>query len=74
MFLSLTEDTGNGPGVVVAVNGSTFLRMSPGEVTIQAARIMLKGNCYLGAAAEGGVAMLGGAITPPSPSVFVSPV
>lgn len=74
VFVTLTADTGAGPGVVVAVDDSTFLRMSPGEVTINAARILLKGNCYLGAAAEAGVPMLGGPMTPPSPSVFISPV
>lgn len=72
--IDLLDDAGIGPGIVASVDGSTFLRMSAGEVTVQAAKIMLKGNVYLGAAAEAGVPMLGGPITPPSPSVFISPV
>ena len=79
VFVSLTEDTGAGPGVVVAVDGQTFLRMSAGEVTIAANRITLKGNCYLGAQAETGLPALHGTIPPtpvpvPSPSVFLSAV
>jgi hypothetical protein len=74
LFLALTEDTGNGPGIVASVDGSTFFRMSAGEVTIQATKIMLRGNCYLGAQADAGVPLFGGPISPQSPSVFVSPV
>lgn len=74
LFFALTEDTGNGPGIVASVDGQTFFRMSAGEVTIAAARITLKGNCYLGAAAEAGVPLFGGPISPPGPSVFISPV
>lgn len=74
IFLALTEDTGNGPGIVASVDGQTFFRMSAGEVTVQAAKILLKGNCYLGRAAEAGTQLLGGPISPPSPSVFVSPL
>lgn len=72
--LTLSEETGAGPGILAAVDGSTFLRMSAGEFVVNAAKIMLKGNCYLGASAETGAPLLGGAITPPSPSVFVSPI
>jgi hypothetical protein len=74
LFLALTEDSGAGPGIVASVDGQTFFRMSAGQLTIQAAKIMLKGVCYLGAGAEGGLPMLGSVMTPPSPSVFVSPV
>jgi hypothetical protein len=74
LFFALTEDAGAGPGIVASVDGQTFFRMSAGQLTIQAAKIMLKGVCYLGAGAEGGLPMLGSVMTPPSPSVFVSPV
>jgi hypothetical protein len=74
LFLALTEDTGSGPGIVASVDGQTFFRMSSGEVTIQAAKIYMKGNCYLGAQAEAGVPLFGGPISPPGPSIFISPV
>lgn len=74
MRVVLTEDTGNGPGILLAVNGETFLRMSDGELTLAADKIMAKGNVYLGAQAEAGVPLLAGALSPPSPSVYVSPV
>ncbi len=74
VFLTLTADAGTGaPGIVWAVDAQTFGRIAPGEFTVNAAKITLKGNTYMGRAAEAGVAMLGGPITPPSPSVFVSP-
>lgn len=73
VVFSLSEDVGAGPGIAWAVDGATFGRMSAGEVTIQAARIMLRGNVYLGRQAEAGAPLLGGPISPPSPSVFVSP-
>lgn len=73
VFLTLTEDAGGGPGITWAVDASTFGRMKAGEVLIQASRIMLKGNVYIGAAAEAGVPLLGGPISPPCPSLFVSP-
>jgi hypothetical protein len=68
-FFTLNED-----GITWAVDASTFGRMKAGEVLIQAARIMLKGNVYIGAAAEAGAPLLGGPISPPCPSLFVSPV
>lgn len=74
IFFALTADTGSGPGIVASVDGSTFFRMSAGEFVVSAAKIMLKGNCYLGAQAEAGVPLFGGPISPPSPSIFVSPV
>jgi hypothetical protein len=74
LFLALTEDTGSGPGIVASVDGATFLRMSAGELTINAEKITLKGNCYLGAQAEAGLPLLAGPLSPPGPSVFISPV
>lgn len=74
VFVSLTEDSGAGPGVVIAIDGSTFLRMSAGEFTVNAAKITLKGNCYVGAQAEAGLPLLAGPASPPCPSLFVSPV
>lgn len=74
VFLTLTEDAGGGPGISWAVNGATFGRMKAGEVLIQAAKIMLKGNVYIGAQAEAGAPLLAGPISPPCPSLFVSPV
>jgi hypothetical protein len=72
--LTLSEETGSGPGIVAAIDGSTFLRMAAGELTLQAEKVTLKGNVYLGAAAETGLPLLAGVASPPSPSVFVSPV
>lgn len=74
VFFTLTEDAGGGPGISWAVDGATFGRMTAGEVVIQAAKIMLKGNVYIGAQAEAGAPLLGGPISPPCPSMFVSPV
>lgn len=74
VFVSLTEDTGTGPGVVVAIDGSTFLRMSAGELTLQAERIMLKGNVYVGRQPETGVPLLAGPASPPCPSLYLSSV
>lgn len=74
VILTLTEETGTGPGIVASVGGSTFLRMSAGELTLQAERVLLKGNVFIGRAAEAGVQLLGGPVSPPCPSLFVSPV
>lgn len=75
VFLNLQDDVGGGsPGILAAVNAATFLKISAGELTLQAERIMLKGNCYLGRSAETGLPLLAGAASPASPSVFVSPV
>ena len=74
LFLVLTEDSGNGPGIVASVDGQTFFRMSAGEFTVNAAKITLKGNVYLGRTPEVGVQLFGGPISPPSQSIFVSPV
>src|SRR5262245_50248310 len=73
VFFSLTEDAGGGPGISWAVDATTFGRMKAGEVLIQAPKIMLKGNVYLGAQAEAGAPLLGGPISPPGPSIFISP-
>jgi hypothetical protein len=67
--VTLTDD-----GISMAVDGSTFATMRPGEFSVAAAKILLKGNVYLGAQAEGGLPLLPGVASPPSPSVFVSPV
>lgn len=74
LFLTLTEDAGGGPGITWSVDDATFGRMKPGEVLIQASKIMLRGNVYIGQQAESGAPMLGGPISPPCPSLFVSPV
>lgn len=74
LFLTLTEDVGIGePGISWSVDDASFGRISKSEVVIQAPKIMLKGNCYLGAQPEVGVPLLAGPASPPSPSVFVSP-
>lgn len=73
MRVDLLQDTGNGPGIVLTVNGATFCRMTDGEFTVNAAKIMLKGNCYLGREAEAGAPLLGGPVSPPSGSIFISP-
>lgn len=59
--------------IMIRADGSTFLSVKPGEVLVNSAKIMLKGNVYLGAAADTGVPLLAGLASPPSPSVFVSP-
>src|SRR6187551_667365 len=73
LFLTLTENAGGAPGIAWSVDDATFGRMKAGEVLIQSAKIMLKGNVYIGAAAEAGVPLLGGPISPPCPALFVSP-
>jgi len=75
VVVALTEDAGGGaPGITWAVDDATFGSMKPGEVTISANKIMLKGNVYVGAQAEAGLPLLAGAASPPCPSLFVSPV
>lgn len=74
VFFTLSEDTGTGPGILASVDGATFLRMAAGELTLQAERVTLKGNVYLGRDAEHGVQLLGGPISPASASIFVSAV
>lgn len=74
VFFQLTENTGNGPGIVACVDAETFLRIAPGELTLQAEKILLKGNVYLGRQAELGLPLLAGPASPPGPSIFISPV
>ncbi len=74
VFLNLIEDAGGGPGLVAAVGASTFLKLRAGELTLQAERVLLKGNVYLGRSAEAGLPLLAGAASPAGPSVFISPV
>jgi len=73
VFLALTEDTGSGPGIVASVGAATFLRMSAGEFSVTADKIMMRGNVYLGRTPELGAPMLPGPTSPPGPSVFLSP-
>jgi hypothetical protein len=74
VFFTLSEETGDGPGLVAAVGNNTFLRMIAGELTLQSTKILLKGNVYLGLQAEAGLPLLAGPASPPGPSVFISPV
>ena len=75
LFLVLTENAGGGaPGILASVDGETFMRMSPGELTLQATKILLKGNVYVGRQAEAGAPLLAGPTSPPCPSLYVSPV
>ena len=74
LFFTLTEDAGSGPGIIASVDGATFFTLRAGEFTVNAEKILLRGNVYLGRAAEAGAQLLGGPISPPSPSVFVSPI
>lgn len=75
LFVILTEDAGGGsPGILASVDGATFMRMSPGELTLQATKILLKGNVYVGRQAEAGAPLLAGPTSPPCPSLYVSPV
>lgn len=68
--LALTADD----GFMALLAADTFMAMKPGEFTVQAPKIMLKGNCFLGASAETAIPLLAGPASPPSPSVFVSPI
>lgn len=74
VFFTLSGDTGSGPGIVASVDGSTFLRMSPGELSVSAEKILLKGNVYVGRQAEAGAPLLPGIASPPCMSLFLSPV
>ena len=67
--LSLTKE-----GFNANIDSSTFLQMKAGALTLNAAKIMLKGNVYIGSQAELGIPMLAGPASPPCPSLFVSPV
>lgn len=60
--------------ILFVIDGSTFASFKPDALTLQATKIMLKGNVYLGAKAEVGVPLLAGSASPPGPSVFISPL
>jgi len=67
--VALTSD-----GILMRSSGAnTFIHLKDGEIKIQAAKIFIKGNTYLGAQAETGVPLLAGSASPPGPSVFISP-
>jgi hypothetical protein len=68
--ISMTPDE----GIVMRADAETFARMKPGEMLFHAAKIMLKGNVYLGAQAEVGVPLLAGGASPPCPTLYLSPV
>jgi hypothetical protein len=76
VFVTMSEETGEGPGLVAAVGADTFLRMSAGKLTLQATEILLKGNCYLGRGPSPAafLPLLAGPASPPGPSIFISPV
>lgn len=75
VFFTLTDDAGAGsPGIVWSVDAQTFGRISADEFMVNAAKIMLRGNVYVGRTPEAGVQLLGGPISPPCPSLYVSPV
>ncbi len=75
VFFALSHDVGIGePGITWAMGPTAFGRISASEVLIHHPKIMLKGNIYLGAQPEAGAPLLPGPISPPCPSLFVSPV
>jgi hypothetical protein len=55
-------------------DSATLVNIREDEITLAASKIMLKGNVYVGAAAEAGVVMVGGPASPPCPSLFMSSV
>ncbi len=65
--LSLTKE-----GFNVNIDSSTFLHMEAGAVTINAAKITLQGNCYLGSNPLTGTPLTPGLVAPARPSVFLS--
>lgn len=67
--LALTKND----GLLAVLDALTFMRAKPGEFLLQAPKIMLKGNVYVGAQAEVGIPLLAGPASPPCPSFFVSP-
>ena len=54
-------------------DAETFFAMREGEISMQAQKILCKGNVYVGSQAEAGVPLLAGPASPPCPSLFVSP-
>lgn len=69
--LSMTEADGL---QVRTPDASTLFNIREDEITLAAKKVTIKGNVYLGSQAEAGVPLLAGPASPPSPSVFVSPV
>lgn len=68
--VALTED-----GILMRTpDANTFLQIKEGEIKLQATKILVKGNVYVGASAETGVPLLAGPASPPCPSLFVSPM
>jgi hypothetical protein len=61
-------------GLLALLSASTFMRAKPGEFLLQAPKIMLKGNVYLGAQAETGIPLVAGAASQPTFSIFFSAV
>jgi hypothetical protein len=64
----LSED-----GITMRGDGSTFLSLKAGELTVVASKINLRGNVALGADTTVAVPLLPGAASQPTPSVFFSP-
>lgn len=64
----LTKD-----GIVMRGDDSTYTELKKGSFTVNAAKIMLRGACYLGAQAEAGLPLMPALATQPTPSVFFSP-
>lgn len=69
---TLADETGTGPGLLASVNGTTFLRMTDGEFSVSAERILLQGNVYLGRDITAAIPFAGGPTMPPSSSVFLT--
>lgn len=75
VFFTLTEDVGTGnPGISFAVGDETFGRISPDEVLLQAPKIMLKGNVYLGQVPDNPaiLPLAAGSLSLPCPSLYLS--
>ena len=75
VFIQMSADTGGGSaGMTFAVDNDTWGKMEPGLIFWQASAIQLKGNVGVGAQPELGIPLLGGPVSPPCPSLFLSPV
>lgn len=62
-------------GIVARADSSTTWTLKPGLFQVIASKIVLQGNCVIGARPETAVPLSPGALTPPAcPSVFVSVV
>jgi len=61
-------------GIAMTLDGSSFLRASPGQLFAQFAQIALQGNVSLGANVATAIPLLPAMSTQPTPSVFFSPV